>query len=120
MSAGRVPRPSHSCCRRGCTSSVVQDNAHTLTDMAVLHLEAHRDDIGGPLLECALEIQRQRLEDDDPDVSDSGPAPQTKSYMIYTQLSLPPTNLVCFAHSIPLCSGTGLSDVGTHGAVTGV
>lgn len=46
-----------------------QDVAHTLTDMAVLHLEAHRDDIGRPLLERALEIQRQRLGDDHPDVT---------------------------------------------------
>ena len=42
--------------------------AHTLTDLAVLHLEQGRDEVGRPLLERALEIQRNNLGPDHPDV----------------------------------------------------
>lgn len=44
------------------------DVAHTLTDLAVLHLEQGRDTVGRPLLERALRIQEKALGPDHPDV----------------------------------------------------
>lgn len=42
--------------------------AHTLTDMAVIHLEGGRDAAGRPLLERALKIQEGLCGPDHPDV----------------------------------------------------
>ena len=49
-------------------SSSPSDVAAALTDLAVLHLEAGRDELGKPLLRRALEIQRRALGDSHPDV----------------------------------------------------
>ena len=50
------------------SSSSSQDVAAALTDLAVLHLEAGRDELGKPLLRRALEIQSRALGDSHPDV----------------------------------------------------
>lgn len=58
---------THSPCRCRCRPDH-PEVAHTLTDLAVLHLEQGRDGVGRPLLERALAIQTQALGPDHPDV----------------------------------------------------